>query len=102
MAVNLTCTQVNALLSFYLNDKLNYQLKSFVEAHLDDCPTCRAKFEALKDMVSSLREVHEKILATPSEEDEILLEDESISPHLFPIKSPSVGVSPMVVSIERP
>jgi len=61
MTVNLTCTQVSALLSFYMNDKLNDQLKQFVKAHLDICPTCRAKYEALRDMVMSLKEVHEKM-----------------------------------------
>lgn len=61
MTINLTCTQVSALLSFYLNDKLNDQLRQFVKSHLDICPTCRAKFEALKDMVVSLKEVHEKV-----------------------------------------
>jgi len=52
---------VGALLSFYLDDRLNDQLKQFVKAHLEVCPICRAKFEALKNMVSSLKEVHEKI-----------------------------------------
>lgn len=70
MTVNLTCTQVSALLSFYLNDKLNDQLKQFVEAHLDICPACRAKFEALKEMVTSLKEVHEKMSAVKVREPE--------------------------------
>ena len=61
MTVNLTCTQVGALLSFYLDDRLNEQLKRFVKTHLDGCPLCRAKFDALSNMVSSLKDVHEKI-----------------------------------------
>ncbi len=61
MTINLTCTQVGALLSFYLDDRLNDQLKQFVKAHLDICPNCKAKFEALRDMVNSLKEVHEKL-----------------------------------------
>ena len=61
MSTNLTCTQVSALLSFYLDDKLSVQLKQFVEAHLESCPDCKAKFEALKGMLSSLKEVHAKI-----------------------------------------
>ena len=63
MTVNLTCTQVSALLSFYIDDKLSAQLKQFVEAHLDICPTCRSRYEALKAMVNSLKEVHEKMAA---------------------------------------
>lgn len=61
MTINLTCTQVSALLSFYIDDKLSSQLKQFVEAHLAVCPTCRAKLDALKSMVKSLKEVHEKM-----------------------------------------
>lgn len=66
MTVNLTCTQVSALLSFYLDDRLNDQLKQFVKAHLDICPTCHAKYEALKNMVSGLKEVHEKLTTVDS------------------------------------
>lgn len=70
MTANLTCTQVSALLSFYIDDKLSTQLKQFVEAHLDVCPSCRAKLEALKNMVNSLKEVHEKMAnIQPKQED---------------------------------
>lgn len=61
MTTNLTCTQVSALLSFYIDDKLSLQLKQFVEAHLAICPTCRTKLETLKSMVTSLRSAHEKL-----------------------------------------
>lgn len=61
MTVNLTCTQVGALLSFYMEDKLSNQLKQFVESHLEICPACRAKYEALRTMVASLKEGHKKI-----------------------------------------
>lgn len=71
MTVNLTCTQVSALLSFYIDDKLSNQLKQFVEAHLETCPTCRAKLEALRSMVKSLKEVHEKLAAIKAESKEI-------------------------------
>lgn len=70
MTINLTCTQVSALLSFYIEDKLSSQLKQFVEAHLAVCPTCRAKLEALRSMVKSLKEVHEKLAdIKPNRED---------------------------------
>lgn len=68
MTMNLTCTQVSALLSFYIDDKLSSQLKQFVEAHLEICPSCRAKLEALKCMVNSLKEVHKKLESIKEEE----------------------------------
>ena len=67
MASNLTCTQVSALLSFYIDDKLSSQLKQFVESHLDNCPACKAKLEALKGMLGSLREVHEYLDSVKAE-----------------------------------
>lgn len=67
MTVNLTCTQVGALLSFYIDDKLSSQLKQFVEAHLEVCPTCAAKLDALKTMVKSLKEGHQKVSEMKSE-----------------------------------
>ena len=70
MTINLTCTQVSALLSFYIDDKLSSQLKQFVEAHLATCPTCRAKLDALSNMVKSLKEVHEKIANLKPEQQE--------------------------------
>lgn len=71
MTANLTCTQVSALLSFYIDDKLSSQLKQFVEAHLEICPTCRTKLETLRCMVTSLRDAHEKLsqVKPGSEED---------------------------------
>lgn len=71
MSVNLTCTQVGALLSFYIDDKLNDQLKQFVEAHLEVCPTCRAKLESLKNMINGLREVHEKLKEISTDDVEV-------------------------------
>lgn len=67
MTVNLTCTQVGALLSFYIDDKLSSQLKQFVEAHLEICPTCAAKLDALRTMVKSLKEGHQKVSEMRSE-----------------------------------
>jgi len=74
MTVNLTCTQVSALLSFYIDDKLSTQLKQFVEAHLAVCPTCAAKYEALKSMIKSLREVHAN-MANVTPENEVSVAD---------------------------
>lgn len=70
MAMSLTCTQVSALLSFYIDDKLSHQLKQFVEAHLEVCPACRAKLEALRSMVKSLKEVHQKLSEMKADEDD--------------------------------
>lgn len=85
MTLNLTCTQVSALLSFYIDDQLSTQLKQFVESHLENCPACRAKLAALKSMVNSLKEVHEKLAAiTPESEIE---EESPLSPQYNEFKT---------------
>ena len=61
MSENLTCNQVSALLSFYIDDKLSCQLKQFVDAHLAVCPTCRSKLESLRSIVTGLREAQQKL-----------------------------------------
>lgn len=70
MTVNLTCMQVGALLSYYIEDKLSAQLRQFVDAHLEVCPTCRTKLETLKSMVTSLKEVHERLNSMEMPEEE--------------------------------
>jgi len=70
MTASLTCTQVSALLSFYIDDKLSSQLTQFVEAHLEKCPLCRAKYETLKSMVTSLRVAQEKLATVKTSDDE--------------------------------
>lgn len=84
MTVNLTCTQVSALLSFYIDDKLSAHLKQFVEEHLEVCPACRAKLEALKSMVKSLKEVHEKLnkVETAKEDDSLTVQYNSFRTNL--------------------
>ena len=49
---NLTCNQVSALISFYLNDKLNPKLKGYFEQHLANCPACAKKVRELKTILS--------------------------------------------------
>lgn len=78
MSSNLTCTQVSALLSFYIDGKLSEQLTQFVESHLSSCPSCMEKLEALKNMINNLRSVHERIdevKLTPKDDSEELLNE---------------------------
>lgn len=76
MSVNLTCTQVGALLSFYLDNKLSNDLKCFVDAHLANCPTCRLKLETLKTMIKNLREVQCELSCVKQDIEPKKVEDE--------------------------
>ena len=39
--MKITCSQVLALMNFYLEDKLTPKLKEYVDNHLNECPKCR-------------------------------------------------------------
>ena len=47
MKENLTCSQVIALLSFYIDGKTSYQVTNFIQSHLCTCKSCRNKSELM-------------------------------------------------------
>ena len=53
--MKLTCSQMDVLISFYIDGDLSNTLKKEVEAHLKKCPSCRAKFDIIKSMLSDLK-----------------------------------------------
>ena len=66
--MEITCTQMDVLISFYIEGDLSKVLKGKVEEHLKICPTCRAKFEIinslLKDLKESVENEQEEALST--------------------------------------
>ncbi len=53
--MEISCAQMDVLISFYLEGDLSKTLKSKVEEHLKKCPACRAKFDIIKSMLNDLR-----------------------------------------------
>lgn len=53
--MNLTCAQMDVLITFYLDGDLSTTLKKQVEEHLKSCATCRAKFEIIKTMLTDIK-----------------------------------------------
>ncbi len=47
MQKELTCSQVSALITYYIEDRLNYPLKEYVEHHLSVCKKCNEKYQKL-------------------------------------------------------
>ena len=66
--MEITCTQMDVLISFYIERDLSKALKEKVDEHLKNCPTCRAKLEIisslLKDLKESVENEQEEILST--------------------------------------
>ena len=48
----LTCSQVMALITFYLEDKLSPKLRQFVDNHLKFCPKCKQEYDNAVEMAS--------------------------------------------------
>ena len=53
--MEITCTQMDVLLSFYIEGDLSKALKEKVENHLKECAACRAKYEIIKSMIEDLK-----------------------------------------------
>ena len=52
--MKLTCSQMDVLISFYLEGDLSNSLKKDVEEHIEKCSHCRAKFDIIKSMIEDL------------------------------------------------
>ena len=46
--MEITCAQMDVLLSFYIEGDLSKTLKAKVEEHLEQCSACRAKKDIVK------------------------------------------------------
>lgn len=66
--MEITCTQMDVLISFYIEGDLSKALKEKVEEHLKECPACRAKLEIisslLKDLKESVENEQKEVLST--------------------------------------
>lgn len=53
--MKLTCSQMDVLISFYIEGDLSSSLKKQVEEHINTCSVCKAKFEIINSMLKDLR-----------------------------------------------
>ena len=53
--MEITCLQMDVLISFYIDDDLSETMKKKVEEHLKNCSTCRAKFNIINSLFSDLK-----------------------------------------------
>lgn len=58
--MEITCVQMDVLLSFYIDGELTLSLKDKVEEHLQKCPTCRAKYNILSSLFKDMSEETEE------------------------------------------
>ena len=53
--MEITCLQMDVLISFYLDGELSEALKEKVEEHLKECPTCRAKLNIISSLFTDVK-----------------------------------------------
>lgn len=64
---NLNCSQVLALLTFYIEGNLNPKLMSGVEYHLNICSDCRKKYMTFIKILKNYEEISNTIAAQSTE-----------------------------------
>lgn len=57
--MKLTCTQMDILISFYMDNELSPALKSQVEEHLQTCNTCKRKYELIATVFNDIKDTLE-------------------------------------------
>lgn len=65
MQNQLTCEQVSALMSFYLENKLSSKLSEYVKQHIENCPVCMEKYIQMKNMLNKFIDIQAEELENP-------------------------------------
>ena len=53
--MEITCLQMDVLISFYIDGELSESLKAKVEEHLRECPVCRAKLNIIDSLFGDVK-----------------------------------------------
>ena len=63
----LSCEQVSALLTFYVEGKLSSKLTEYVKIHIENCPECMEKFMQLKNILNKYINIKDEDSINPYE-----------------------------------
>ena len=67
--MDLSCSQISSLLKFYIDDKLNVQIKEILENHLEKCPSCREKYKMMLNIKLEFIQAQEYLDSIKSDDD---------------------------------
>lgn len=56
------CRKISSMLSLYIDNKVTYQQRAFIEDHLANCPECYKKFLYLKSLIKDLKDSYKQVL----------------------------------------
>lgn len=56
------CRKVSSMLSLYIDNKVTYQERSFIEDHLANCNECYKKYIYLKSLIKNLKDSYKQVV----------------------------------------
>lgn len=56
------CRRVSAMLSLFIDNKVTYQERAFIEEHISNCKDCYKKYLYLKSLIKDLKDSYKHIL----------------------------------------
>ncbi|DAB20581.1 TPA: hypothetical protein CPT85_09590 [Candidatus Gastranaerophilales bacterium HUM_21] len=62
MANTAVCKKVSSMLSLYIDNKVSYQERAFIEDHLSNCEECYKKYIYLKSLIKNLKDSYKQVL----------------------------------------
>ena len=62
MENKIICKRISPMLSLYIDNKVTYQERAFIEEHLSNCPECYKKYIYLKSLIKDLKDSYRHIL----------------------------------------
>lgn len=65
--MEITCLQMDVLISFYIENELSEGLRNKVEEHLNSCETCRAKYNIISSLLCELKDYEDENSQSSSE-----------------------------------
>ncbi len=83
--MKLSCSQVNSLLKFYIEDKLNSQINEMIESHIECCSSCREKYKTMLNIKLGFIQAKEYLDSIKSEND--ILEKFNNEPNYVTVKN---------------
>ena len=63
--MEITCAQMDVLITFYIDGDLSSSLKNKVEEHLEQCPVCKAKYNIITSLFTDMeKSVNKELYST--------------------------------------
>lgn len=56
------CKRISSMLSLYIDNKVTYQQRAFIEDHLANCEECHKKYLYLKSLIKDLKASYKQVL----------------------------------------